>query len=319
MRIFLVRHGESLANLDKNIHSSYPDHAIPLSDKGKEQAKIAGLSLSSYLMDIDGNDANTSLFDKIKKVFKNTDNKSNNIRIWSSPYKRTRETAYYLLKGLEINVSFMRKYNISFRENNRLCEQQFGLFDGIDDHDYVNKFPIEGNHYNKSVEYEGKYWARMPLGESRFDVSNRVQQVFGAINRDKNKHNINTIIVICHGITMRAFIQEWLHLSPEWFDAEPNPDNCWIRLLSNEPRDLKSNDSWNDLGYIFTGKERPDLWNKKYIVKSKPCNATCLHIHKLIKGYCSDCKLTETELHEWDTYSTQQKSKILSDINTFRL
>jgi 2,3-bisphosphoglycerate-dependent phosphoglycerate mutase len=38
----------------------------------------------------------------------------------------------------------------------------------------------------------------------------------------------------------------WCHLSPEWFEAEPNPRNCAIRLI----------EAGNDEGYVFTGFPR---------------------------------------------------------------
>lgn len=46
MRIFLVRHGESMGNLDKSVHLRTPDHAIPLSPRGHEQAAAAGAVLN---------------------------------------------------------------------------------------------------------------------------------------------------------------------------------------------------------------------------------------------------------------------------------
>jgi broad specificity phosphatase PhoE len=83
----------------------------------------------------------------------------------------------------------------------------------------------------------------MPLGESRFDVATRVHQAFGTFQRDAEKHGIVNIIVVCHGVTLRAFVMMWCHLTPEWFEAEPNPKNCAIRLI----------DGSEDKGYIFPG------------------------------------------------------------------
>jgi len=49
MRILLVRHGESLGNLDPLIHATTADHAVPLSDRGKEQARQAGALVARHL------------------------------------------------------------------------------------------------------------------------------------------------------------------------------------------------------------------------------------------------------------------------------
>ncbi len=49
--------------------------------------------------------------------------------------------------------------------------------------------------------------------------------------------------MICHGVTLRAFVMMWCHLPPEWFEAEKNPFNCAIRVI----------DSGEDKGYLFEG------------------------------------------------------------------
>lgn len=44
-KIILVRHGESIGNIDKSLYAHIPDHAVPLTEKGKEQARQAGLEI----------------------------------------------------------------------------------------------------------------------------------------------------------------------------------------------------------------------------------------------------------------------------------
>jgi len=206
MRIYLVRHGESLANVDREIHKTMPDHAISLSEKRIKEAKTAGIVLKDYF---------AKEYDYVGHV-----------RLWTSPYKRTRETAKYFSKTCSPIIS-------SYKEHILLCEQQFGLFDGIQEEELPNLFPNEHAHYKKCEDFEGRFWARMPLGESRFDVATRVHQAFGTFIRDREHHNIKDIIIICHGVTLRAFVMMWCHLTPEWFDEEPNPKNGSIRLIEN--------------------------------------------------------------------------------------
>ncbi len=45
---------------------------------------------------------------------------------------------------------------------------------------------------------------------------------------------------------MRAWVMNWMHLTPEWFEAERNPGNCWIRHLRDQ----------EDLGYVYVGEDR---------------------------------------------------------------
>jgi 2,3-bisphosphoglycerate-dependent phosphoglycerate mutase len=217
MRILLVRHGESLGNVDPRVHASTADHAVPLSGQGVEQAREVGRVIADYYT--------TTLREARPHV-----------RLWVSPYKRTRQTADELH---EIVGPFITDR----KEHILLCEQQFGLFDGVPDADLPTRFPAEFGYFDMQCRFGGKFWARMPQGESRFDVAKRIHQAFGTFHRDAVDHGIQELVVICHGVTLRAFVMMWCHLSPEWFEAEKNPNNCAIRVL----------DSNCDNGYLFEG------------------------------------------------------------------
>ncbi len=222
MRIVLVRHGESFGNVDPSVHARMADHAIPLSDRGKAQAVEAGRRLDAHYRTLFGEPRDKP-----------------HIRLWVSPYRRTRETAEALLEHAGTWIADRREHVL-------LCEQQFGLFDGVPDDDLPRRFPDEFAYYDKCTRFEGKFWARMPLGESRFDVAQRVHQAFGTFHRDAEQQDIRDIVVICHGVTLRAFVMMWCHLSPEWFESEPNPDNAAIRVI----------DGHQDEGYLFSGFPR---------------------------------------------------------------
>ena len=194
------------------------DHAIPLSDKGKEHSSLVGEVLSKHFQDRYGEKG-------VEKV-----------RMWTSPYVRTRETGDRIAAALD-------GWLLDRREHILLCEQQFGLFNGVPDDQLPDRFPEEYALYSKQVRFAGKFWARLPMGESRFDVATRVHQAFGTFHRDALRHGIKDIIVVSHGVTIRAFLMMWCHLSPEWFEGEANPRNCAIRLIQDG----------EDRGYLFEG------------------------------------------------------------------
>jgi broad specificity phosphatase PhoE len=52
-RIVLVRHGESVANLDNTVYEHTPDHAIELTPHGVEQVKLVGATLRETFGDED--------------------------------------------------------------------------------------------------------------------------------------------------------------------------------------------------------------------------------------------------------------------------
>lgn len=226
--IYLVRHGESIANVDKTVHFDLPDHRIPLSELGKRQAHAAGVALSKILADANPFAAHLPRAP---------------VALWVSPYDRTRQTADGIQSGLD---EYAARQIISRRENIALCEQHYGLFDGVDDEDLATKFPVEHAHYQKAVEHEGKFWAAMPMGESRFDVAMRVQTIFAQLKEEAREDKIENVIVVLHGVSLRAFVMQWRNHPYEWFEQEKNPNNCDIYHLAENP---------NDDGYIYRTPE----------------------------------------------------------------
>ncbi len=211
MHIFLIRHGESVANVGQNYVKRTPDHLVSLTERGKEQAREGGVWLREYC---NGQGIDLS-----------------RARIWRSPFLRTRQTSEEFNKALGIS---------DIREDITLTEQQYGLFDSIPYEKWGELYPREFEEYSRQMANFGKFYARLPLGESPFDVAIRIHQFMGTIYRDYEKHGIDTLFVFTHGTTMRTFLMRWFHYSPEWYHEERNPGNCKIREIIDS----------RDLGYI---------------------------------------------------------------------
>lgn len=211
MKIFLIRHGESVANVGENYVKRTPDHLVSLTEKGKDEARAAG----EWLLDW----CNKNGIDLSRA------------RIWRSPFLRTRQTSEEFNKALRIT---------DIREDIALTEQQFGLFDAIPYERWGELYPREFEEYGRQLANYGKFYARPPLGESPFDVAIRVHQFMGTIHRDLEKHGVDTLFVFTHGTTLRAFLMRYFHYSPEWYHEELNPKNCMIRAIMDG----------EDLGYI---------------------------------------------------------------------
>lgn len=211
MHIFLIRHGESVSNTGENYVKRIPDHLVSLTEKGKEQARENGEWLANYCKE-KGIDLSRA-------------------RIWRSPYLRTRQTSEEFNKFLNIS---------DVREDITLIEQQYGLFDSVPEEDWGKLYPNEYSEYKRQLSNSGKFYARLPLGESPFDVAIRIHQFMGTIHRDLQKHGVDTLFIFTHGTTLRTFMLRWFHYSPEWYHDERNPKNCWIREIIDG----------NDLGYI---------------------------------------------------------------------
>ena len=201
MHIFLIRHGESVANVGDNLER-LPDHLVELTENGKRQAYEAGAWLKKYC-DEKGVDLTHA-------------------RIWRSPYRRTRQTSEEFNKSLGIT---------DIREDITLVEQKFGLFDSLPETEWGETDAQAYDEFLRQIQNQGKFYARLPMGESPFDVAIRVHQFMGTIYRDYEKEGTDTLFVFTHGTTLRAFLLRWFHYSPEWYQQEKNPKNCWIREI----------------------------------------------------------------------------------------
>lgn len=93
-RIILVRHGESEGNVDKSLYNLKPDYALELTEKGKMQAREAGLKIKELVGD-------ETLF------------------FYVSPMRRTRST-------FEQIVFSLKGSDIRYKEEPRIREQEWG-------------------------------------------------------------------------------------------------------------------------------------------------------------------------------------------------
>jgi 2,3-bisphosphoglycerate-dependent phosphoglycerate mutase len=229
VRIFLVRHGLSEANMDKTVNRPKPDHAIELASAGHRQAYDAGRILAQHMS------SSRSLSEEPRRI-----------RLLVSPYLRTRQTANGLERALsEEGMIFDR------REVPELREISFGLYDGLSDDELAAQMPNEHAHYAKHIKFDGEYFAPMPMGESRIQVGDRVKSgTFGTILRDAEiraddeetgRRPILDFVVVSHGVTIRQFRHRWMHYPWEWAEKEPNPGNCAIQLLQG-----RSGRGWKD-------------------------------------------------------------------------
>ena len=219
MKIFLIRHGESIQNVGINNSLMLPDNKVYLTDKGKEQANKLGEFLVSYI-----NQNNIDI---------------NNARLWVSPYTRTRETANIINSFLNIK---------DVKEDYLLAEQRYGLFSDKSLEEIKKMFPVEFEFYDNYYKNDSKFYANFPLGESPFDVAIRARLFLETIFRDKEKGK-DTLFIVTHGTVLRCFLMNYFHYSPEWFCMEPAPINCSVRFISEE------NGKNIDNGYIYCGEK----------------------------------------------------------------
>jgi broad specificity phosphatase PhoE len=145
-RILLVRHGESTANVAAAaaeragrdvIEVEARDADVPLSGLGREQAATLGGALRDRL------DADWQV----------------TARVWSSPYRRARETAR-IASGGE-----------AFLVDERLRDRELGILDTLTSRGVDARLPEEAARRR----WLGKFYYRPPGGESWADVALRIR------------------------------------------------------------------------------------------------------------------------------------------------
>lgn len=226
LTLWLVRHGESEQNsrMLGGPGDDWPDHAVPLTERGAWQAAGAAEALSCELDECDALDPDRTV-------------------CYVSPYLRAQRTANALAKRMR----WLKIYT-----DDMLAEQDFGLFDGLLTSEIREKYPDEYAAFRRSRKYNGKFFARRPNGESPLDVEVR-QRLFLKNLEDYVKAHPMTrhVIVVGHGAQLTVLRKTILGESHVWYEKQPNPGNASIQKLT-----VNEKDGPVDRGYAYGGPGR---------------------------------------------------------------
>ena len=237
MRIFLVRHGYSEGNEAQENYREKGDAQIELTDLGWEQAVAAGSFLRDYLD-------------------KNPGTKSELTRLWFSTLMRTRQTTAGLIEG---SAGLLKSEHA--RPDSLLIEMDFGLFSHVGDKEEQEEhLPLHAEFWHNSRD-RNKYYARPPMGESPHDVQHRTSTFIGRMMREKD-NGIKDVVVVTHGVTLRALAMDFLKIDPEQYDDFDNPENCSIYMIEGDPE----NGQKYSFHQIYNGETRQAVnidWGKK--------------------------------------------------------
>lgn len=198
--IWLVRHGESTANLArrkaeaKNLLTiDFPEREmdVPLSENGVRQSVRLGnwFAASSEKPTI----------------------------VYSSPYLRTSETARLIAETAKFE-------NIRVFCDERLREREFGIFDRLTWRGSLEKFPEE---MEKRAAL-GKFYYRPPSGESWCDLAFRVRGVWRDIRDDLAGENV---MIVTHEAVIRVFryvLEDLTEREILAIDKAGNVENCAV-------------------------------------------------------------------------------------------
>ena len=198
MNLILVRHGESLWNLE-NRFTGWTD--VGLSEKGVKEAKEAGelLKKRGYTFDI----------------------------AYTSVLKRANDTLYYILDALD-------ERNIPIKYSWRLNERHYGALQGLNKDETRKKYGEEQVHLwrrsasvrppelsvtdprypGNDTKYKDLKENELPKTENLLDTVDRVIKYWNSdIKKDLLDHK--KVIIVAHGNSLRGLIKYLDNLSDE--------------------------------------------------------------------------------------------------------
>ena len=178
-KLILLRHGQSQWNLE-NRFTGWKN--VPLTEKGKAEAKKAGELIRKHNISID--------------------------RVFSSVLERANRTAEIAIKKAELN-NLLENNKIIMTCSEKLNERDYGDLVGLNKQETADKFGKDQVHI-----WRRSYDTPPPNGESLKDVVERVSPYF--------KENIKplidkgeNILIAAHGNSLRAMMIELDMYKPE--------------------------------------------------------------------------------------------------------
>lgn len=209
-KIFLVRHGQSEGNIDRQKYSYIPDYAIKLTEEGKAQAREAG----NYLWENRAHNCylNQGRIECDPKQF----------FFYISPFFRTRQTVEQITHDWPED-------SFSYREDPRIREQEWNGR-------LATSTPEEYDALEAERDAYGSFYYRFDRGESCADVYDRISLFLDTLWRDFDKPEFpRNVAIIAHGMSIRIFLMRWFRLSVEDFERIRNPKNGQIISMTLDP------------------------------------------------------------------------------------
>ena len=215
LNILLIRHGESEVNAMQENYKNMgkpltedlkiEDTFVKLTNNGINQAKQLGISLKNYM-----------LKNKIS---------NNDVLILISPYERARQTFEIANKHLKFETNSNNIFIL-----NSLIEQFFGAFHMISRDVKKEIYP---KIYKECTRNSLSYFKPTFLGESPFDVSNRLWNAIYFLRDYTQENNTKNVFIFGHGNANKCMLMNLLNLPPEFYNAFPKATNSSIINVKN--------------------------------------------------------------------------------------
>ncbi|CAB9519268.1 mutase-like protein [Seminavis robusta] len=218
-KVVMVRHGQSMGNVDEGLYSTTPDNAMPLTKLGWEQARKAGQHLKNHVL-----------------------GKSETVHFIVSPYARTVETFHGIVSAwcdpdspefasipdremrLKAWYAKLMEQGLTWHEDPRIREQDFGNYQ---DPDLIRKAKRDRHRF-------GVFYYRFAHGESASDVFDRVSTFLDSLWRSFDMGRSQNYVLVTHGISIRVLLARYFRYTIHQFNMLSNPRNCEMVAMGHD-------------------------------------------------------------------------------------
>ncbi len=217
--LILVRHGQSEGNVAaekaqrdgmERIDVPARDPDVVLSETGREQAAAVGRWLRAL-----------------------PEHERPGI-VWTSPYRRARETAQIALKVCDLDLDF--------RVDERLRDRDMGITDMLTGAGIASRYPEEAERR----KWIGKFYYRPPGGESWADVALRVRAVLTDL---AHSGSAEKVLVTAHDVVLLLFTYVAEGLDEEAVLERARTNGLRNASVSRLERDEGSPTGWTVTAY----------------------------------------------------------------------
>ena len=216
-KLVLIRHGQSMGNINEVLYSTTPDNAMPLTDLGWEQARNAGKVLREKILA-----SGESVHFIVSPYVRTVETFHGLVSAWCDP--TSEEFASIENHDEKVKAWYHRlmEMGLTWNEDPRLREQDFGNYQ---DPERIKKAKEERWRF-------GAFYYRFPHGESASDVFDRVSTFLDSLWRSFEMNKSQNYVLVTHGIVLRVFLARYFRYTIDQFNTLANPKNCELVVLA---------------------------------------------------------------------------------------
>lgn len=216
-KVVMVRHGQSMGNIDEDLYSKTPDNAMPLTKLGWEQARKAGQVLKDEVLP-----EGESVHFIVSPYVRTVESFHGVVSAWCDPseFKHVADRD----KRLKAWYGRLLELGLTWHEDPRIREQDFGNYQ---DPESIKKFKKERNRF-------GSFFYRFPHGESASDVFDRVSTFLDSLWRSFYLSRSRNYVLITHGISIRVLLARYFRYTIGQFQMLANPSNGEMVILKHD-------------------------------------------------------------------------------------